>query len=96
MAIKSIDKFVNPKKIFVDKPKKIGFIGLGRMGGAMAGHLAVAGHNVHVFNRSKKIMSIKGGGNVSTDNTVLMFILLTLNTIFWFGTTIKIVGRHLL
>lgn len=54
MAIKSIDKFVNPKKIFVDKPKKIGFIGLGRMGGAMAGHLAVAGHNVHVFNRSKK------------------------------------------
>jgi 3-hydroxyisobutyrate dehydrogenase len=31
---------------------KIGFIGLGVMGGPMAGHLAAAGHDVVVFNRS--------------------------------------------
>lgn len=32
---------------------KIGFIGLGRMGAAMAGNLAKAGHEVWVWNRSK-------------------------------------------
>jgi 3-hydroxyisobutyrate dehydrogenase len=31
---------------------KIGFIGLGVMGGPMAGHLATAGHELSVFNRS--------------------------------------------
>jgi 3-hydroxyisobutyrate dehydrogenase len=31
---------------------KIAFIGLGIMGGAMAGHLAAAGHDLTVFNRS--------------------------------------------
>jgi 3-hydroxyisobutyrate dehydrogenase len=31
---------------------KIGFIGLGVMGGPMAGHLAKAGHEMSVFNRS--------------------------------------------
>ncbi len=31
---------------------KIGFIGLGTMGGPMAGHLAAAGHDLTVFNRS--------------------------------------------
>ena len=31
---------------------KIGFVGLGVMGGPMAGHLAAAGHDVAVFNRS--------------------------------------------
>ena len=36
------------------KSRKVGFIGLGKMGSAMAGHLARAGHIVHVFNRSKK------------------------------------------
>jgi 3-hydroxyisobutyrate dehydrogenase-like beta-hydroxyacid dehydrogenase len=30
-------------------PHEIGFIGLGRMGGPMARHLATAGHTVHVF-----------------------------------------------
>ena len=32
---------------------KVGFIGLGVMGGPMAGHLAAAGHNVTVFNRNQ-------------------------------------------
>jgi 3-hydroxyisobutyrate dehydrogenase len=31
---------------------KVGFIGLGVMGGPMAGHLAAAGHELTVFNRS--------------------------------------------
>ncbi len=31
---------------------KVGFIGLGVMGGPMAGHLAAAGHEMTVFNRS--------------------------------------------
>src|ERR1700681_3373951 len=33
-------------------PMKIGFIGLGRMGAAMAANLVKAGHQVSVFNRS--------------------------------------------
>lgn len=32
---------------------KVGFIGLGVMGGPMAGHLAAAGHEMTVFNRSR-------------------------------------------
>lgn len=32
---------------------KIAFIGLGVMGGPMAGHLARAGHDVTVFNRTR-------------------------------------------
>ncbi|HAH11379.1 MAG TPA: oxidoreductase, partial [Alphaproteobacteria bacterium] len=31
---------------------KVGFIGLGRMGAPMAGHLVKAGHAVSVYNRS--------------------------------------------
>jgi len=34
------------------KRMKVGFIGLGVMGGPMAGHLAAAGHEMSVFNRS--------------------------------------------
>jgi len=34
-------------------PLKVAFIGLGVMGGPMAGHLAKAGHDVTVFNRTK-------------------------------------------
>jgi 3-hydroxyisobutyrate dehydrogenase len=33
---------------------KVGFIGLGVMGGPMAGHLAAAGHEMTVFNRSSE------------------------------------------
>jgi len=32
---------------------KLAFIGLGTMGGPMAGHLARAGHEVTVFNRTR-------------------------------------------
>jgi 3-hydroxyisobutyrate dehydrogenase-like beta-hydroxyacid dehydrogenase len=34
--------------------RKLAFIGLGVMGGPMAGHLAAAGHDVTVFNRTTK------------------------------------------
>ena len=33
---------------------KVAFIGLGVMGGPMAGHLARAGHEVTVFNRTRE------------------------------------------
>ncbi|MBX7146012.1 MAG: NAD(P)-dependent oxidoreductase [Alphaproteobacteria bacterium] len=36
----------------ITKKYKIGFIGLGVMGSAMAGHLSKAGHNLVVYNRS--------------------------------------------
>ena len=32
---------------------KIGFIGIGVMGQAMAGHLLKAGHDLYVYNRTK-------------------------------------------
>ncbi len=35
-----------------DSTTRVAFVGLGVMGGPMAGHLADAGHEVHVFNRS--------------------------------------------
>ena len=35
-------------------PQNVAFIGLGVMGGPMAGHLARAGHRVRVFNRSQQ------------------------------------------
>jgi 3-hydroxyisobutyrate dehydrogenase len=34
-------------------PSPVGFIGTGIMGGAMAGHLATAGHPLHVFTRTR-------------------------------------------
>src|SRR5512139_3792134 len=37
----------------VPKKLKLAFIGLGVMGGPMAGHLARAGHEVTVFNRTR-------------------------------------------
>jgi 3-hydroxyisobutyrate dehydrogenase len=36
----------------MSSPKKIAFLGLGVMGGPMAGHLARAGHRVTVYNRT--------------------------------------------
>jgi 3-hydroxyisobutyrate dehydrogenase len=33
--------------------EKVGFIGLGIMGNSMAGHVQAAGHELHVFNRTK-------------------------------------------
>lgn len=42
---------------------KVGFIGLGQMGSAMAGNLVKAGHEVTVYNRSRdKAEALAGGG----------------------------------
>ena len=42
----------NPKTYEPSTPTKVAFIGLGVMGYPMAGHLALAGHNVTVYNRN--------------------------------------------
>src|SRR5688572_1077768 len=42
----------NPKSYESTPPRKVAFLGLGVMGFPMAGHLALAGHDVKVFNRS--------------------------------------------
>jgi 3-hydroxyisobutyrate dehydrogenase-like beta-hydroxyacid dehydrogenase len=42
----------NPKTYDACTPTKVAFIGLGVMGYPMAGHLALAGHHVTVFNRN--------------------------------------------
>ena len=42
----------NPKTYESTPPRKVAFLGLGVMGFPMAGHLALAGHRVTVYNRS--------------------------------------------
>jgi 3-hydroxyisobutyrate dehydrogenase-like beta-hydroxyacid dehydrogenase len=42
----------NPKTYESTSPRKVAFLGLGVMGFPMAGHLALAGHDVVVYNRS--------------------------------------------
>ncbi len=42
----------NPKTYESVSPRKVAFLGLGVMGLPMAGHLALAGHDVTVYNRS--------------------------------------------
>ena len=42
----------NPKTYEASSPRKVAFLGLGVMGFPMAGHLALAGHSVTVYNRS--------------------------------------------
>src|SRR3954469_12419862 len=42
----------NPKTYDTTAPRKVAFLGLGVMGFPMAGHLALAGHRVTVYNRS--------------------------------------------
>ena len=54
MAEQATEDYIIHKSGRTSKPRKVGFIGLGRMGAAMAGHLARFGHIVHVFNRGKK------------------------------------------
>ena len=45
--------FINERTYaLVEKPAKVAFLGLGVMGYPMAGHLAKAGHQVSVFNRT--------------------------------------------
>ena len=43
---------INPKTYGVSTPRKVAFLGLGVMGYPMAGHLAQAGHQVTVYNRT--------------------------------------------
>ncbi len=43
---------INPKEYEASTPKRIAFLGLGVMGYPMAGHLAHAGHQVTVYNRT--------------------------------------------
>jgi 3-hydroxyisobutyrate dehydrogenase len=42
----------NPKNYLPTTPRKVAFLGLGVMGYPMAGHLALAGHRVTVYNRT--------------------------------------------
>jgi 3-hydroxyisobutyrate dehydrogenase len=42
----------NPKTYAATPPRKVAFLGLGVMGYPMAGHLALSGHDVTVYNRS--------------------------------------------
>ena len=42
----------HPKTYSPTPPRKLAFIGLGVMGYPMAGHLALAGHRVSVYNRN--------------------------------------------
>lgn len=42
----------NAKTYELSSPRKVAFLGLGVMGYPMAGHLALAGHHVTVYNRS--------------------------------------------
>ena len=42
----------NPKTYEPTSPRKVAFLGLGVMGFPMAGHLALAGHHITVYNRS--------------------------------------------
>ena len=42
----------NPKTYEASTPRKVAFLGLGVMGHPMAGHLALAGHQVTVYNRN--------------------------------------------
>jgi 3-hydroxyisobutyrate dehydrogenase/2-hydroxy-3-oxopropionate reductase len=42
----------NPKTYETSTPRKVAFLGLGVMGYPMAGHLALAGHQITVYNRS--------------------------------------------
>ncbi len=52
------------------KPQRVAFIGLGVMGGAMARHLAAAGHRVAVYNRTaekaRKWVELNGGHAAAT------------------------------
>ena len=54
MTEHAIESYIIHKNYRTSKPRKVGFIGLGKMGAAMAGHLAGIGHTVYVFNRSEE------------------------------------------
>ena len=51
----------------------VGFIGLGRMGGAMAGHLAAAGHRVLGVDPSPEARATAGNGGVEVVESTAEF-----------------------
>jgi 3-hydroxyisobutyrate dehydrogenase-like beta-hydroxyacid dehydrogenase len=51
------ETYIRDKEYLTKERKNIGFIGLGKMGAAMAGHLAKSGNKVTIFNRSEKKIS---------------------------------------
>ena len=57
MQNKKYETYIRNKEYLTKERKNIGFIGLGKMGAAMAGHLAKSGNKVTVFNRSEKKLS---------------------------------------
>lgn len=49
----------------INEKKRIGFMGLGVMGNSMAGHLLAAGHELHLYNRTKaKALDLVGKGGI--------------------------------
>lgn len=56
-------------RAFCSGPKNVGFIGLGNMGGPMAGHLMAKGHKLHVFDISQEAKdNLKAKGATTYDN----------------------------
>ena len=57
--------------------KTIGFIGLGVMGAPMARHLAAAGHDVRVYNRTTakaEAFVAAHGGTITSEHPVRMAV----------------------
>ena len=49
MAEQATEDYIIHKNGRTSKPRKVGFIGLGKMGSAMAGHLARVGHISYMY-----------------------------------------------
>jgi len=65
---------INPRPYEPTTPHRVAFLGLGVMGYPMAGHLALAGHDVTVYNRSAPkseafIAQLAGTGKVKRADT---------------------------
>ena len=63
---------VNARPYDAVKPQKVAFLGLGVMGYPMAGHLALAGHRVTVYNRNpaKAAAWLKEFGHTATEGAM--------------------------
>ncbi len=63
---------VNARPYDAVKPQKVAFLGLGVMGYPMAGHLALAGHRVTVYNRNpaKAAAWLKEFGHTATEGAL--------------------------
>ena len=64
--------YVNARPYDAVKPQKVAFLGLGVMGYPMAGHLALAGHRVTVYNRNpaKAAAWLKEFGHTATEGAM--------------------------